>query len=85
MAIVQYRHETKGIEVTKTMFAPKKAGVLDAWFKEARKIIPSIPNTKDTDWFIAHGDADLDWIKFELHNSVGERCYVVINRKASGM
>lgn len=83
MALVQYRNEVQKTELSRRMFAPKKAADINAWFKEARKVIPQIPNPKDTDWVIFRSDASLNYISFEMYNSVGERCYVVIARKHS--
>lgn len=62
--------------------APKKM-TLEAWFKEARKVIPEIPNPKNTDWQIYEEEATRDSIHiiYLLSNTVGERCKVVINRK----
>jgi hypothetical protein len=60
--------------------APKTAS-MDAWFKQARKTIPEIPNPKQTDWQIYSQDADINWVKFSMHNSVGEKCHIVIDRR----
>lgn len=84
MPIVQFRNDPKQINITKRMFAPKKAGVLGAWFKEARTVCPQIPNPKDSDWTIASEEASLTYVKFELRNSIGEKCHVVIDRTAPG-
>lgn len=80
MALAQYKFEPKGICISKKMPAPKKVERIEAWFKQARKLIPEIPNPEQTDWQITHQDATVKWINFEMHNSVGERCYVVIDR-----
>lgn len=83
MPLVQFRNQPKAIDITRKMFAPKKASI-EAWFKEARKIIPQIPNPKDSDWQVSNFDhavsEDGRWIKFEMFNSVGERCHIVIDR-----
>lgn len=83
MPAVQFRNQVQGVEVNKTMSTPKKMSTLDAWFKEIRKIIPQVPNPKDTDWQIHHQHATLDWITFEMQNSIGERCVIVVDRKHS--
>lgn len=80
MAEVQFRHESASICITRRMGAPKTASMV-AWYKGARKIIPQIPNLRQTDWVIKHESADETWIKYELTNNAHERCYVVINRK----
>lgn len=79
MALVQYRMQAKDVNITKRMGAPKKM-TMDAWFKQCRKVIPEIPNVKDTDWIIKHEHADFRWIKYELVNSIGEKCEVVVDR-----
>lgn len=80
MAQVQFRDEIRKIDIQKNMGAPKTA-TLKAWFKEIRKVIPQVPNPNNTDWMISHESADLKWIKFEMHNSIGERCHIVVNRE----
>lgn len=84
MAEAQFRNETQNISITRRMGAPKTA-TLQAWFKEIRKHIPQVPDPKKTDWLIFHQHADLKWIKFEMQNSVGERCYIVVNRQTPSM
>lgn len=79
MALAQFRDEVKGINISKSLGAPKTA-TLEAWFKEIRKVIPEVPNPKKTDWLIYHQEASLQWIKFEMQNSIGERCYIVVDR-----
>lgn len=79
MALVQLRNEVKGVNITKRMPTPKKM-TLEGWFKAARKLIPEIPDPKNSDWIISHEHAEVKWIKYELHNTVQERCYVVIDR-----
>lgn len=87
MPIVQFRNDPQSIQVDRKMFAPKTASIY-AWFKEARKVIPQIPNPKQTDWQIANLDHAVSengrWINFEMFNSVGERCYIVIDRSVPG-
>lgn len=82
MALAQFRNQAKNIEITKKMGAPKKM-TMEGWFKATRKMIPQIPNPKDSDWIITHEFADTkaQWIKFELVNSIGEKCQVIIDRK----
>lgn len=67
--------------ISKKFGTPKKI-TLEAYFKAARKVIPEIPNPKDTDWQIFKEEASRDsrWIVYELSNSVGERAKVVIDR-----
>lgn len=79
MAAAQFRNEAKKIDISRRLGAPKVA-TLDAWFKQIRKTIPEVPDPKKTDWFISHQEADYRWIKYELHNSIGERCYVIVDR-----
>lgn len=89
MPIVQFRNDPQSIDINRKMFAPKTSSI-QAWFKEARKVIPQIPNPKQTDWQLATIEpekvisADARWIKFEMFNSVGERCHIVIDRSIPG-
>lgn len=80
MALAQFRNEINGIDISKRLGAPKKH-TMQAWFKAVRKMIPEVPNPEQTDWQITQEYADLQWIKFEMHNSIGERCHIVIDRK----
>jgi len=82
MAVVQFRNQAANIEVNKSMPTPKKQ-TLEAWFKDIRKIIPQVPNPKDTDWQIHHQHATIQWITFEMQNSIGERCVVIVDRTKS--
>jgi hypothetical protein len=67
--------------ITKKFGAPKKM-TMEAWYKAARKVIPEIPNVKDTDWQILSEEATKDarWIIYDLANSVGDRAKVLIDR-----
>ncbi len=79
MALVQFRNQAAGIEITKKLASPKKH-TLEAWYKACRKVVPEIPDINNTDWIISREHADLTWIVFEFVNSIGEKCKVVINR-----
>lgn len=82
MALVRFgTQDPDFITITKKFGAPKKM-TLDAWFKEARKVIPEIPDPTRTDWTITHEEASKDakFITFELSNTVGERCKLIIDR-----
>ncbi len=83
MALTQYRDLKKNITISKRMGAPKKVERMEAWLKEARKVIPQIPSVKDTDWQITHQLATSKRIIFEMHNSIGEACTVEIDRTQS--
>lgn len=83
MAKAQFRNETAGIDVSKTLPTPK-VQTLEAWFKLLRKTIPQIPDPKTTDWKIEHqGTTGVQWINFTMVNSCLERCYITVDRKAS--
>lgn len=81
--MAQATFQAKGEEqvITKRFGAPKTSS-MDAWFKQTRKFIPELPNPKKTDWQIVNQEADYQWIRFELRNSLGEECKVVIDRRA---
>lgn len=80
MAAAQYRNEQAKIDITRRLGAPQKA-TLEAWFKEIRKVIPEIPDPRKTDWQITHQEVKDKWINYELHNSIGQRCYITVNRE----
>lgn len=82
MAAVQYRNQVQGLEINKSMPTPKRQ-TLEAWFKDIRKIIPEVPNPGATDWQIHHQHATTQWITFEMQNSIGERCVVIVDRTKS--
>lgn len=83
MALVRFNFSTPtSIPIAKKFGAPKKVERMDAWFKAARKVIPEIPNPDQTDWQITceHATVDAKYITFEMANSVGDRCSVIIDR-----
>lgn len=82
MALVKLTFaDPAAIPISKKMGAPKKM-TMEAWFKSARKIIPEIPDPTKTDWIITAESAtnDARFITYELANTVGERCHIVIDR-----
>jgi hypothetical protein len=84
MPTVQYIH--KGETITKQMPTPRQITKVEAWYKEARKAIPSIPEAQfmvsgPTGWLIDYQEADPKWIKYDLMNMRQERAYIVILRK----
>lgn len=82
MGVAQFKFPKHNLDITKPIPTPKKQ-TLEAWFKDIRKIIPQVPNPKDTDWQIQHQEATLTHITYELQNSIGERCVIVVDRKRS--
>jgi len=85
MPLAQFRDEVRGICVTRRMFAPTTAGAEKAWFKQARSVIPAIPDPKRTDWSVCTPEVSLAYIKWEMLNTIGERCWVIIDRRVSAM
>lgn len=86
MALARFNHSKPGsIPISRKFGAPKKVEQMSAWFKAARKVIPEIPNPEQTDWQITceHATSDAKFITFELANSVGDRCSVIIDRSIS--
>jgi len=67
---------------SKRMFAPKKA-TMDAWYKEARSVIPEIPDLKKTDWRVLNQDANLTYVKFLIGNTTGATAMLEIDRTTS--
>lgn len=62
------------------MFSPKLIQEPSRWFKEARKVIPTIPNPETSDWRIVETTIEVRWITFTLVNSVNERARIIIDR-----
>lgn len=67
------------------MFSPRNITSERAWFKAARKVIPEIPDPEKTDWQITSTQIDTRWIRYTLHNSVGESATVLIDRQVPGL
>jgi len=83
MATVQFRNELRKINITKVMRTPKKITALTQWLKEARKAISEIPDEYDVEgWFVMSQDVSINFIRFDLQNRIGEKAYIVIDRKA---
>jgi hypothetical protein len=81
MALAKFHKEgEEDKKIERRLGAPKTA-TMEAWFKQLRKTIPEIPNPKDTDWQKYHEEADINWIKISMHNSVGEKCHIVVDRR----
>jgi len=85
MALVQFKDEIKGIEITRRMSAPKKVERLESWYKEARKIIPQIPDIQLQGYEVINTQCTVNWITWEVKDEVGNRSYVVINRRADSL
>lgn len=79
MALAQYRNEVAGVEKTRRLGAPKLA-TQKGWYRAVRKVIPEVPDVKNSDWTIYTYQAGIKWIRFDFVNSVGERAYLVIDR-----
>lgn len=93
MPRVQFTFQSKNVNIVKDMHSPKKIGDINAWLKAARQTIPEIPITgfnegiiehvddNKVGWFITFKDATQKFIRWDIENTLGERCYVVIARK----
>jgi hypothetical protein len=79
MALVVYRDQVNGVEISKKMFPPKKVSSLDHWLKEARKVVSQIPREADTKNVI-NTQVSARWIAWEIFNHKDERSYVIIDR-----
>lgn len=78
MPRVQFSRPQLGISITKAMPAPKNYCDIDAWFRQACKIIPEIPKG----WFRPEPIMAETTIIFELiERSTRDKCAVVIDRK----
>ncbi len=70
---------------TKNYIVPKQVTKLSAWFKQARKTIPTIPDAKSEifssdGWIIAEQGASRQFVTFKLLNRIGQKATVVIYR-----
>lgn len=83
MAMVQYRDEINGVDITRRMFPPKKVERLEHWYKAARKVITEIPDIQLSGMEVINTQCTIDWITWEVKDSRGFRSYVVINRRAN--
>ncbi len=77
---VQYIDVINNVRLTASMPTPKKMSNLDAWFREARKVIPEIPDIRLELWFIVSSEACKHYIRYELKDRRGVNVYVVILR-----
>ena len=82
MPQVQYQNVFAKQNHLRGMPTPKKMSSLDAWWKEARRAIPEIPQIGEGWEVQGSPDVSLQYIKWTLVNGVGERAHVVINRTA---
>lgn len=83
MAEGRFVNKDEGIDVIKRFQAPKTSS-MQHWFREARKYIPQIPNPKNSDWSITHEFASATTIIYEMHNSIGQKCALTIDRMKQG-
>lgn len=87
MPTVEFNFPSEKIRVNRSMLTPKKFTDLNHWYKSARKAIPSIPKLSEPTpdgilWrYISDPDVSLDWIRFDIENTMGQRAHVVINRR----
>lgn len=84
MAVVQYSDAQQQV-ITKNYIIPKQVTKLSAWFKQARRTIPMIPNALldvfgDSDWMISEQGASQQFVTFKLLHKSGQRAAVVIFR-----
>lgn len=85
MAIVQFKDEINKVEITRRMSAPKKVTRLEHWYKEARRIIPQIPDIQMPGMEVINTQCTFKWITWEVKDPKGHRSYVVINRRADSL
>lgn len=95
MPRVQFQIPTEKVSITKDMPTPKRITELRYWLKGAQGVIPNIPRViaeseESADrsiggdgWFVATTDVDVKWVKFSLENRIGQKAYIVIDRKSN--
>lgn len=79
MPEVEFR-DSKGEIRRQRMFNPKRIQETSAWLKEARKVIPTIPDPDKSDWRLVDVKIEVKWIVMEMVNSVNERARILIDR-----
>ncbi len=92
MPLAQYSY--KGKAVTKQIPTPKIMSNLIKWLKSAQRNIPemprhiadlpeSLPSVADDPigWYVLDSGATLDRISFEFASRLGDKAYLVIDRK----
>lgn len=84
MPQAQFVHQTRGIDIQRTMRTPKKIQDQEAWVRAARQVIPEVPDLRRSDWYIQDFDASLKTIVITFHNTIQERCRLAIGR-STGM
>lgn len=82
MPEVLFHHPDKDPQRAR-MFSPKKIQDLNAWYKGARMVIPCIPKMGG-DWRITKESATIDYVKFEVTNSIGKVAWITIDRRKPG-
>jgi hypothetical protein len=82
MAQGHFRNQVQQVNVTRRFGAPKVATV-EAWYKVACAFMPQVPNLKKTDWrWASDPEVTIQYIRYDLVNSKGEKCQLVIDRLA---
>jgi hypothetical protein len=88
MPAVQFRDEVNKVNITKKMFTPKKADQISAWWREARKLIPQIPDPyTNGDWRFEpdRPEITIGYIRWSMVNKKSERVHLVIDRKTPSL
>lgn len=83
MPAVAFYHPDKPAASAR-MFSPSKIQDLRAWYKGARAVLPCIPKLEHGDWRITKEHADINYVKFELTNSLGQQAWITIDRNRPG-
>ena len=84
MPTAQYIHN--GITSTFNIVTPKSITSIWHWYKACFKscnrvpIIPKGAISNEDGWMIAHSEASVKWIKFDLLNKDDRKAYIVILR-----
>jgi hypothetical protein len=85
MPAVLFEYPAKSVLKQGRMFSPKRITQELAWFKEARKTIPTIPDPNKTDWQISNVEVSIRYVRFHMHNSIGHKATVTIDRTAPSL
>lgn len=88
MPIVQFQYPAKNLTVNKSMPTPKRVSSLAHWIKDARRVIPAIPEVlgppdKDGRFWREYEvpNVSVEYIRCTYVNDIGDKAYLVIARK----
>lgn len=81
---VQFSMPARGINLTKSMIPPKNIASVVHWLRQARKVIPQIPDIEGgLGWKVWDEVITDTVIMLDIRDREGNRCAVVMERKGT--